>query len=62
MSDVLLKMRRAGAHAWLYVTAYFVLSIAQATLSTSQVQSPQLQSPYLLGLGELFLVDSIQGL
>ena len=56
MSDVLLKMKRTGARALLYVTAFFALSIAQATLAASQAQSP-----YLLGLGELFSVNSIQG-
>jgi len=56
-SDVLLKMQRTGARAWLYVTAFFALSIAQATFAASQVQSP-----YLLGLGELFSVNSIRGL
>jgi hypothetical protein len=48
---------RIGAYAWLYATAFFALSIAQAPFSTSQVLSP-----YLLGLGELFSVNSIQGL
>lgn len=46
-SDVLLKMQRTGTRAWQYVIAFLVLRIAQATLATSQVQSP-----YLLGLGE----------
>jgi hypothetical protein len=55
-SDVLLKMQRTGAYAWLYATAFFALSIAQATFATSQVVSP-----YLLGLGESFSVNSIQG-
>ena len=49
--DVLLKMQRTGAYAWLYATAFFALSIAQATFSTSQVLFP-----YLLGVGELFSV------
>lgn len=56
-SDVLLKMQRTGAYTWLYVITFFALSIAQATFAASQVQSP-----YLLGLGELFSVNSIQGL
>lgn len=60
-SDVLLKMRRNGTHTWLYVTAYFALSIAQAALAAAQVQSPQVRSPYLLGLGELFLVTVSKG-
>ena len=54
--DVLLKMQRIGAYAWLYVTTFFGLSIAQATFAASQALSP-----YLLGLGELFSVNSIQG-
>ena len=49
ISDVLLKMQRNIARAWLYVTAFFALSIAQATIAASQAQSQ-----YLLGLGELF--------
>lgn len=49
-------MRRTGAHAWLYVITYVVLSIMQATLAASQAQSPQVQFPYLLGVGELFSV------
>ena len=50
-------MLRTGAYAWLYATAFFALSIAQVTFATSQVMSP-----YLLGLGELYPVNSIQGL
>jgi hypothetical protein len=47
-------MQRTGAYAWLYATAFFALSIAQAT--------SQVVSPYLLGLGESFSVNSsIQG-
>jgi hypothetical protein len=46
-------MQRTGAYAWLYATAFFALSIAQAT--------SQAVSPYLLGLGESFSVNSIQG-
>jgi hypothetical protein len=49
-------MQRTGAYAWVYATAFFALSIAQATFATSQVVTP-----YLLGLGELFSVNSIQG-
>ena len=51
--DVLFRIRRTGVRAWLYVTAFFASSIEQATLPASQVQSP-----YLLGLGESFLALS----
>lgn len=50
-------MQRTGAYAWLYVTTFFALSLAQATFSDAQVAAP-----YLLGLGELFSVNAIKGL
>jgi hypothetical protein len=50
-------MRRTVAHAWLYVIAFFAFLFTQATLASSQGQSP-----YLLGLGELIMVISIRGL
>ncbi len=54
-------MQRNGARVWLYATAFFALSIAQAKAQATPVALKG-QSPYLLGLGELFLVNSIQGL
>ncbi len=53
-------MQRNGARVWLYATAFFALSIAQAKAQATPVALKG-QSPYLLGLGELFFGEFYPG-
>src|SRR5260370_35888362 len=54
------RMQRNGARVWLYATAFFALSIAQAKAQATPVALKG-QSPYLLGLGELFFGEFYPG-
>jgi hypothetical protein len=54
--DALLKIREAGIRAWLCVTALFATRVSQVQMAVDA--APQQSSPYLLGVGGLFLVST----